>query len=622
MANIFLSYSRADRARVAPLVGALEAQGWSVWWDPAIIPGQEFDDRIAEEIDKASAVVVVWTPASVASRWVRGEAREAADRGILVPVRFDNARLPIDARAVHTTDLDDWREDASSRSFQDLLSALSLLLKDIPRAASAAAHRASICVLPFANMSDAREQEYFSDGISEDIITDLSKVSALAVIARNTAFTFKGRSIDVPQVARQLKVSHVLEGSVRRSGNRVRITAQLIDGTSGNHVWAERYDRDLDDIFALQDEISKAIVAALKLKLLPEEKKAIEDRGTDNVEAYDLYLRARSLTATLSPEQLKRAADLCREALSRDPQFVLAWTALASTLHLGTLYMPKETTALQAEWDRVVERAVTLAPNLWASQFALGERESYRRHWIAAEEALNRAVQRVPRSAVEARSTLGRLLSSLGRMEEAIIQHRAACEADPLSMLASTNLQIGLTAAGRDEEAQKEYHRSQDLTGDRSGIEHHALLRAWARRDSPQILREHLRRLIADDSVPMPLQSDLLEVLDQPVAARTLLEQAFEDPDYQDATRQFRISMWAALFDDIDLALATARRAYVELHSFGVFLLWQPVYCAMRRDERFKQLLRDLGIVDYWRQTGRWGDYARPLDDDNFEIIR
>ena len=127
----------------------------------------------------------------------------------------------------------------------------------------------SICVLPFANMSGDPEQEYFSDGISEDIITDLSKVSALAVTARNTAFTFKGKHVDVGQVARQLKVSHVLEGSVRKAGQRVRITAQLIDGTSGSHVWAERYDRDLNDIFALQDEISQAIVAAMKLKLLP-----------------------------------------------------------------------------------------------------------------------------------------------------------------------------------------------------------------------------------------------------------------------------------------------------------------------------------------------------------------
>src|SRR5438309_10779814 len=158
--------------------------------------------------------------------------------------------------------------------------------------------RFSICVLPFANMSGDPEQEYFSDGISEDIITDLSKVSALNVVSRNTAFTFKGKSIDVRQVAGQLKVSHVLEGSVRKAAGRVRITAQLIDGSNDNHVWAERYDRDLNDIFALQDEISHAIVDALKVTLLPEEKKAIEKRGTENVDAYNIYLMARQARAT------------------------------------------------------------------------------------------------------------------------------------------------------------------------------------------------------------------------------------------------------------------------------------------------------------------------------------
>ena len=129
-------------------------------------------------------------------------------------------------------------------------------------------------------MSDDPQQEYFSDGICEDIITDLAKVSALSVIARGTAYLFKGKAIDVPQVARQLNVGHVLEGSVRKAGGRVRITAQLIDAARGDHIWSERWDRDLTDIFALQDEISQAVVGALKLKLLPEEKASIERRGT------------------------------------------------------------------------------------------------------------------------------------------------------------------------------------------------------------------------------------------------------------------------------------------------------------------------------------------------------
>ncbi|MEO8673948.1 MAG: adenylate/guanylate cyclase domain-containing protein [Casimicrobiaceae bacterium] len=191
---------------------------------------------------------------------------------------------------------------------------------------------ASVCVLPFANMSGDPEQEYFSDGITEDIITDLSKVSALWVAARNTAFTFKGKHVDVAQVARQLKVGHVLEGSVRKAGGRVRITAQLIDGATGGHVWAERYDRDLNDIFALQDEISEAIVTALKLKLLPEEKKAIEQRGTTNPEAYKLYLMARQYWITGNVGDARGSESivrLCRRATELDPQYARAWALMA-----------------------------------------------------------------------------------------------------------------------------------------------------------------------------------------------------------------------------------------------------------------------------------------------------
>ena len=342
MADVFVSYSRSDRTRVAPLVAAIKAKGWTVWWDPSIAAGQQFDDQIETELLAASAVLVVWTPTSVASRWVRGEARDAAERDILVPVRFDNARLPIDARAIQTTDLDNWGEDPASAPFQDLLRSLSAVIErqraaksTAPAASSAPSAtttRVAICVLPFANMSGDQEQEYFSDGITEDIITDLSKVSALSVVSRNSAFMYKGKNVDVTKVAQELKVGHVLEGSVRKAGGRVRITAQLVDGSTNDHVWAERYDRDLNDIFTLQDEISEAIVTALKFKLLPNEKKAIEQRDTDHVEAYNLYLMARQSYVTgydADPRRAEAIIRLCRRATQIDPGYSRAWALLA-----------------------------------------------------------------------------------------------------------------------------------------------------------------------------------------------------------------------------------------------------------------------------------------------------
>ena len=197
--------------------------------------------------------------------------------------------------------------------------------KDTSTTGAQPRQRLSICVLPFSNMSGDPEQEYFSDGITEDIITDLCKVSTLAVVSRNTAFSFKGRHVDIAQVARQVGATHVLEGSVRRVGNRVRITAQLIEGATDSHLWAERYDRDLNDIFALQDEISEAIVDALKLKLLPAERKAIEQRSTTNPDAYKLYLMARQYNAMGNSHHRDVTVRLCQRAVEIDPGYARAW---------------------------------------------------------------------------------------------------------------------------------------------------------------------------------------------------------------------------------------------------------------------------------------------------------
>jgi adenylate cyclase len=429
MADVFISYARSDKARVAPLVAAIEARGWTVWWDPEIDAGQQFDDQIEAELLAAAAVVVVWTATSVSSRWVRGEAREAADRNILVPVRFDAARLPMDVRAIHTIDLDAWNEDAGSAPFQDLARALEAMITrqrkstagaqasaGITSPAAPAQPRVSICVLPFSNMSGDLEQEYFSDGISEDIITDLSKVSALAVVSRNTAFTFKGKNVDLPQVARQLKVTYVLEGSVRRAGGRVRINAQLIEASSDNHVWAERYDRDLNDIFALQDEISEAIVKALKLKLLPEEKKAIEQRGTTHLDAYNLYLMARHhYTSGMLSDVRKNdtVIRLCRGAIELDANYAQAWALLAATqrYRLGI-------SGEGDNGDAAATRALELDANLAEAHSAKAGVLAADGKYAAAEEEIRTALRLDPDS-VDVLREAGRLSFMLRRYAEA-----------------------------------------------------------------------------------------------------------------------------------------------------------------------------------------------------------
>jgi adenylate cyclase len=227
-------------------------------------------------------------------------------------------------------------------------------------------------------MSDDPQQAFFSDGVTEDITTDLSKVSALFVVARNTAFTYRGKSFDVAKVAADLNVSHVLEGSVRKADGRVRITAQLIDGASGGHVWAERYDRDLKDIFAVQAEISEAIANALRLKLLPEERKAIEQSDTGDVEAYSLYLMARQYYedaregGRLALEAIER---LCLRATEIDPGYARAWTLLgaAQTWHHSEYGTPLDGGAA------AIERALTLDQTS-ADAHALKARHLSNRH--------------------------------------------------------------------------------------------------------------------------------------------------------------------------------------------------------------------------------------------------
>jgi adenylate cyclase len=255
--------------------------------------------------------------------------------------------------------------------------------------------RVGICVLPFANISGDSEQEYFSDGITEDIITDLSKVSALSVVSRNTAFSFKGKSVDVAQVARHLKVSHVLEGSVRKQANRVRITAQLIEGATDSHIWAERYDRELSDIFAVQDEISEAIVGALKLKLLPSEKQAIEARSTTNAEAYKLYLMARHYLLVGSARHRPVVVRLCQRAVEIDPGYARAWALMA--IMLSNIRVLSSHSGGDSGWE-AAERALALEPNL-----------------------------------AEAHAAKGRILADSGRYEEAWPEHELALTLDPES---------------------------------------------------------------------------------------------------------------------------------------------------------------------------------------------
>jgi adenylate cyclase len=275
----------------------------------------------------------------------------------------------------------------------------------------------SIAVLPFTNMSHDPEQEYFSDGITEDVITDLSKISRLHVVARNTVFTYKGKSVKVKQIAHELGVRFILEGSVRKAGGRVRITGQLIDAQTGGHLWADRYDRDLTDIFAIQDEITHAIVDQLKIKLLPEEKRAIESDPTTSVEAYTYYLRGRQFSHTWTRPYLLLARRMFLKAVELDPNYARAYAGIAECECAIRDWHEKEF-PLESILD-MSARALALDPNLAEAHASRGLALNHDGQTEEASREFLQALALDP-SLYEANLYYGRFLFAQGRFREAI----------------------------------------------------------------------------------------------------------------------------------------------------------------------------------------------------------
>ncbi len=289
----------------------------------------------------------------------------------------------------------------------------------------------SLAVLPFTNMSGDPEQEYFADGITEDIITDVSKLSGLFVIARNSSFTFKKQNVDVKEVGRKLGVRHVLEGSVRKAGQKVRINVQLIDAASGGHVWAERFDRDLEDIFALQDEVTQKIVETLKVTLTGSEQARREERGKVNSEAYDYFIRARGLILQFNAQGASEARAMLERALEIDPGLAQAYAYMSVVYCTEYLNRWNDPAPDQLEQALVLARRAVKANELDPiSHNALAIALMWNAKLDEAEREARRAIELEPNYA-EAYGTLGGALHFTGRHEESIASCEQALRLDP-----------------------------------------------------------------------------------------------------------------------------------------------------------------------------------------------
>jgi len=330
----------------------------------------------------------------------------------------------------------------------------------------------SIAVLPFANMSDNAELEYFSDGLSEELLNALSGVEDLRVAARTSSFAFKGTNADIRAIADSLGVETVLEGSVRRAGDRVRITVQLIDASHGFHLWSNEYDRDLEDVFATQDEIARAVTAALVPRLRAEDA-PVTRGGTQNVTAYDEYLKGREKWRTRNVALLREAVEHFRAAIELDPAFALAWSGLADAID-ALAWRDISAANLVPEGRLAALRALTLDPEMaegWVSAGVMAA--EFDGDYEVGELALRRALALRP-SYANAYQQLGGQLLNFGRVEEARAMLEKAVELDPLSAFYHMNFADCLLAAGEVERARSEYERSEELA--RDGRSHLRLL--------------------------------------------------------------------------------------------------------------------------------------------------
>jgi TolB-like protein/DNA-binding winged helix-turn-helix (wHTH) protein len=481
------------------------------------------------------------------------------------------------------------------------------------RGTSAPAAEPSVAVLPFANMSGDKEQEYFSDGLSEELLNQLAQVPQLRVIGRTSSFAFKGRNEDLRRIGEMLGVNHILEGSVRKNGKQLRISAQLINAADGITVWSRTYDHDLSDVFAVQEEIAKAVSDTLSVTLdVGEMSRA--NGGTTDVAAYDKYLQALALdNRSVTVESLLQAATLYREALSLDPSFARAWFRLYGALQNALLFGADPTATLR-EMTEAAAKLSALAPNSVLSNAIRMNLLLLQRKWSEADAAGRAMLAAAPTP--EIADSYALFLEDVGRGKEALEYIRRDAQREPVSSRESSVLQMVLDQDGRPEEAQAEYQRNRGLAGGTSPVlDVVALFRLWSRKDAdPATIKAQLGVALAKLGLK-DLDGITPANWNNKPAAIAALRHAFEDPAHQDEV----LSMIADHYGEKDMAFAALRRSLLEKGDVHINGLWYENESGLRADPRFKDILRDLGLVDYYRASGKWPDDCSPVGNDDFE---
>jgi TolB-like protein/Flp pilus assembly protein TadD len=467
----------------------------------------------------------------------------------------------------------------------------------------------SIAVLPFTNLSGDPGKDYFSDGMSEELLNLLARVPGLQVAARTSAFAYKGRNVDIREVGKELGVETVLEGSVRQAGQKVRITAQLIDTETGFHLWSETYDRELKDIFAVQDEIAQAIVERLKIQLAPEEQQlAQRDQApTQNVEAYEQYLQGRAIWKRRGEQNIRSAIDLYQSALARDPAFARAHSALASAY----VVMPGYTEEKGDEEryfkmaEEAARQALALDPKIGEAHAVLAQINSDRGNLLDAESGFFFAISLEPNEPTP-HHWYSILLQKVGRLDAALEQARRAYELDPSSPIIALNLANAYLIRGDDDQALRFGRLAQELGLGRRGNTSIEAMVAQRRGEWDTVKQ----MLMAEPELPEVLRAKvglyvdaLADPAKRPQVVREL--QAIEPelkPQGELLMAYLELGQTDLAFRIMNDALDRDRLAW--LHTWDMMHAWTPENTALRNDPRFARIAERIGFVEYWKQYG------------------
>jgi adenylate cyclase len=610
---VFLSYASQDVDAALKICTALRSSGIQVWFDQSELRGGDAWDATIRTRIKECVLFVPFISRNTQSRsegYFRLEWKLAVDRShlmaddqaFLMPVVIDdtseaNARVPdrfrerqwsrLSGAATYAAFAERVVHAVSRQSHGGLMQAAPEQPKSMPAPKA-------IAVLPLANMSADPENEYFSDGITEDIINALGKVPGIQVASRTSSFAFKGKDVDVRQIGDRLGVTSVLSGSVRKIGNRIRIVAQFVNVESGYHIWSETYDRQLEDVFAIQDEISRSIVDALKLQLVDAKAELVVP--TRNIEAYNLYLKGRFFFNKYTESGLRKGLDFFQQALMQDPGLARAFAGIADCwADLGDDWVAPDDAYPRAK--AAATRALEYDPDLADAMTSLGKVLCwYEWDFAAAANQLERAVSVNPNHA-EAHYALGGTLPAIGRLDDGIEELRKAITLDPLSaqfsrwlgrfLLYSADYAGAIAQTLKTLELDAGYFQAYlDI-----GAAHLALgdpeqaLTWWRKGQTLDASVRAYDAFIVRALAPLNRHDEAAEIL-----AR------LEGASRHQYVRAEILAMGYAAIGDADRAFLSLERAF-EARSAGlIYLQIEPGYLPLRKDPRFGELAARIGL--------------------------